>query len=223
MSSHSVSTVLRTRGLSTSERVVLWAFADVSDDAGYSWRAIGTVADLAELDERHVRRIVGELRQRFLLDQTYQGGGRGRPALYRVLPLTLIDDPDARSRAAYEERFRLATEKGGNMSPFRMSPDQAKGGRTRAETLAQPRGKGGRVDPPTSYELDRKGDAEPRRDLGVAGGNVGDLTEAADLIPREDGESMDDYLRRTLALRLAAAEPTPDEEGEQAKLEDVEA
>ena len=213
MSSTSVAAVLQTRGLSPAERVILWAFAEVSDDAGYSWRAIDTVAEIAELTERHVRRLVGDLRKRGYLDQTYMGGGRGRPALYRVLPTLLIDDPDAKSRARYEERFAEAEQKGGNMSPFRLSgvslnpgAGVRKGGSTRAL-------KGGLQTPRLRNELYMK-DAEPRDNLGVpeigdnlgvAGGPVGDLGNVAELIERDPDESIGDYLRRAHKIHLDEA------------------
>ena len=198
MSSTSVAAVLKTRGLSPAERVILWAFAEVSDDAGYSWRAIDTVAELAELTERHVRRLVGDLRKRNYLDQTYQGGGRGRPALYRVLPTMLIDDPDAKSRARYEARFREAEEKGGKMSPFRLSPnpgaDVRKGGSPRAL-------KGGLQTPRLKNEISLNGDAEVEGDLDVDQR----VPELIDLIPRDEDEAIGDYLRRAHKIRASAA------------------
>ena len=194
MSSTSVAAVLKPRGLSPAERVILWAFAEVSDDAGYSWRSIDTVAVLAELDERHVRRLVIGLRKRAYLDQTYQGGGRGRPALYRVLPTVLIDDPDAKSRARYEERFRAAEEKGGNMSPFRLSGNTGAGARNGGSPRAP---KGGPETPRLRKETKTMGDVESRADL--------DVEEVADLIPREEGEEIRAYFDRAHKIRAKAA------------------
>lgn len=193
MSSLSVATVLTTRGLKPAERIVLWAFAEVSDDAGYSWRSKATVAVLTELDERHVGRIIADLRRRGYLDQTYMGGGRGIPALYRVLPTLLTDDPDAKSRAKYEDRFRLAAEtrKGGNMSPFNLS---TRGAPTRVKGGVGAR-KGGSTDPPSSNELDMNGGDEPEEDL--------DPAPALDF-EREEDESINAYLKRTARLRRDA-------------------
>ena len=114
MSSKAISAVTDARGLNLSERAVLWRMADQGDDAGYSWLGIDTLAEDLETSKRTIQRLINGdadrrtgLIERGYLEQIYLGGGRGRPALFRVLPWVL--DPGVKrrfdARANYEKRF----------------------------------------------------------------------------------------------------------------------
>ena len=192
MSVKAVSAVLSARGLKPAERVILIILADTADDAGYSWRSLATVAELSELDRRHVRRLCLGLVSAGLLDRTYDGGGRGRPALYRVLPAVLDDDRDAVSRIRYERRFEVPAM-GVNLSPI---DNSERGVPTRGKGGPHAR-KGGSLDPPIHQEPSRTGGA---------------LVDSAaefdpELIPRLHDEPIKDYLERSFRIRNATEEP----------------
>lgn len=192
MSVKAVAAVLDARGLKPAERVILIILADTADDAGYSWRSLATVADLAELDQRHVRRLCLDLVVRGLLDRTYEGGGRSRPALYRVLPTVLLDDHDSASRLRYELRFGLDGN-GVNMSPI----DNSKRGSPRAERGVPARAKGGSTDPPNLQEPSRTG--------GALVDNAAEFDP--ELIPRLHDEPIKVYLERSFRIRNETEEP----------------
>jgi hypothetical protein len=125
MSSKAVAAVVDARGLSLSERAVLFRLADQADDCGYVWLGIERIAEELESTKRTIQRILrgrpeadadpGKpgLLERGYVNEIYPGGGRGRPALLRVLPFALTDAPEKRrGRDAYERRYR----KGDNLS-----------------------------------------------------------------------------------------------------------
>ena len=210
MSAKAFSAVTEAKGLSITERAVLWRMADQADDSGYSWLGIDTIADDLETTRRTVQRaingtkrpLVPGLVEREYLLLVYRGGGHGRPSLYRVMPKVLQDDPSRqRSRLAYERSFRkgrhIVTLYGGG--PAGTPSDQ---GRHR---VAEPVSDEGRQDvtPPGRVTAtpvsDTVTNATKNGDTGVTRHSY-DTQDTR--IERLDGESWDDALRRNAAEDL---------------------
>ena len=62
-----------------THKLVLLAFADFADDAGYCWPSIARVAVKSQVSERHVQRVVADLKRDGLLAISEAGGGRKTP------------------------------------------------------------------------------------------------------------------------------------------------
>lgn len=181
MSAKAFNAVTEARGLTMSERCVLWRMADQADDSGYSWLGHETIAGDLETTKRTIQRLINGYERKIpgtgssewvegLIDRgyvegVYAGGGRNRPALYRIMPDVLDDDPDRRrGRLAYERRFG----KGVKLSPFQrrqtVTPmsrnddtDDAKGRHRRHPTLKETQRNGagaGSDEPPADRRPD---------------------------------------------------------------------
>jgi DNA-binding MarR family transcriptional regulator len=67
--------------------LVLLALADNADDERrHAWPSVETLAKKARLSPRQVKRVLTELVAAGELEVVREGGGRGKPTLYRVLP-----------------------------------------------------------------------------------------------------------------------------------------
>lgn len=192
MSVKATSAVIEERGLSPSERLVLIVLADQGDDAGYSWLGLETIADKVEIARRSVRRILVRLIASARLDRVHPGGGRGRPALYRVLPLVLSETDDSSSRARYERRF-VIRQKGDNLS----SIGEIQRGTPRSEKGDATARKGGPPGPPT--HSDPLGPSEASSDEVVP-----------DLPPRLPGETTSDFVVRLSEIYAAETTDNPE-------------
>lgn len=164
-------------GLSPPERLILLRLGDAADDFGYSWLGVDDLSLFVGVDRRTIQRHLRNLVAARAVDRVVAGGGRGRPALYRVLPMILDDSTDAPGRRRYEKRFRISTADKQRQNAAVSEPRN--GGTRTAKQRHQTR------ETVTPVSPDTKG-TQTNRDL-----------EPLELPIRGDGESWENYIKRT--------------------------
>lgn len=184
MSSYAVVAVRECRGVSIAERAVLFTMADQADDSGYVWLGLERIAEELEVHVRTIQRAVnGQTKDepgligRGYLEVVYEGGGRSRPTLFRMLPALLTireTERGLRSLHNYQTRFgsELDRRSRDKLPPFRK-------GKTPAPPTGNP---GARDEKPRRPRHPTLNDTEGH---------------AAPAPPRLDGETVAAWLERS--------------------------
>ena len=188
--------------LPPAQRLILLRLGDWADDYGYSWPGLEDLEAKVGVGERSIRRHLRQLEDAGLVTIVYEGGGRHRTSLYRILPTILgdVDDPPGRRR--YEKRHHI--------NPDKMTGNRKrKRGHQRAEKGTPARGK-----PDRAMSGDPSDPLEPSSEVDFK-------------VERKPGESWPQYLARYAALvgsedhggagavLVSRAAPPPTNEGNQ--------
>lgn len=104
-----------------SERFVLLALADFSNDDGECWPSVGLLAKKTCLTDRGVRKILQRLQEGGWLD-VEAGGGRSNCNMYRVKTLNRVQPEPCSAPTINTERGSLNTERG-SLNPERGSAE----------------------------------------------------------------------------------------------------